>query len=60
MSPWAPRCWPGNVRELSSVLETALLESANGVIRASDRLGHLTARRWLLQRELVHAEARWL
>jgi DNA-binding NtrC family response regulator len=28
--------WPGNVRELSSVLETALLESANGVIRASD------------------------
>ena len=28
--------WPGNVRELSSVLETALLESANGVIRVSD------------------------
>jgi two-component system response regulator AtoC len=28
--------WPGNVRELSSVLETALLESANGIIRASD------------------------
>jgi DNA-binding NtrC family response regulator len=28
--------WPGNVRELSSVLETALLESSNGVIRASD------------------------
>jgi len=28
--------WPGNVRELSSVLETALLESANGMIRASD------------------------
>ncbi len=28
--------WPGNVRELSSALETALLESANGVIRASD------------------------
>jgi transcriptional regulator of acetoin/glycerol metabolism len=28
--------WPGNVRELSSVLETALLESANGVIRASN------------------------
>jgi DNA-binding NtrC family response regulator len=28
--------WPGNVRELSSVLETALLESANGVIRAND------------------------
>jgi DNA-binding NtrC family response regulator len=28
--------WPGNVRELSSVLETALLESTNGVIRASD------------------------
>ena len=28
--------WPGNVRELSSVLETALLEANNGVIRASD------------------------
>jgi two-component system response regulator AtoC len=28
--------WPGNVRELSSVLETALLESANGIVRASD------------------------
>jgi DNA-binding NtrC family response regulator len=28
--------WPGNVRELSSVLETALLESANGIIRTSD------------------------
>jgi len=28
--------WPGNVRELSSVLETALLESANGIIRVSD------------------------
>jgi two-component system response regulator AtoC len=28
--------WPGNVRELASVLETALLETANGVIRASD------------------------
>jgi two-component system response regulator PilR (NtrC family) len=28
--------WPGNVRELSSVLETALLESTNGVIRAND------------------------
>jgi DNA-binding NtrC family response regulator len=28
--------WPGNVRELSSVLETALLESTNGIIRASD------------------------
>jgi two-component system response regulator AtoC len=28
--------WPGNVRELASVLETALLEAANGVIRADD------------------------
>jgi DNA-binding NtrC family response regulator len=28
--------WPGNVRELSSILETALLESAHGIIRASD------------------------
>ena len=28
--------WPGNVRELSSVLETALLEAVNGVIRACD------------------------
>jgi two-component system response regulator AtoC len=28
--------WPGNVRELASVLETALLEAANGVIRAAD------------------------
>lgn len=28
--------WPGNVRELASVLETALLETANGVIRAAD------------------------
>jgi len=28
--------WPGNVRELASVLETALLESTNGVIRVSD------------------------
>ena len=28
--------WTGNVRELASVLETALLEAANGVIRAAD------------------------
>ena len=28
--------WPGNVRELASVLETALLESGNGVLRAAD------------------------
>jgi two-component system response regulator AtoC len=28
--------WPGNVRELASVLETALLEATNGVIRATD------------------------
>ncbi|SPE30724.1 hypothetical protein SBA5_80093 [Candidatus Sulfotelmatomonas gaucii] len=28
--------WPGNVRELSSVLENALLEAANGLIRPAD------------------------
>lgn len=28
--------WPGNVRELASVLESALLESANGIIQTSD------------------------
>jgi DNA-binding NtrC family response regulator len=28
--------WPGNVRELASVLETALLEAANGIIQVSD------------------------
>ena len=28
--------WPGNVRELASVLESALLEAANGVIRPED------------------------
>jgi DNA-binding NtrC family response regulator len=28
--------WPGNVRELASVLEAALLEAVNGVIRPSD------------------------
>jgi len=28
--------WPGNVRELASVLEAALLEAENGVIRAED------------------------
>lgn len=28
--------WPGNVRELASVLETALLEAANGMIRPAD------------------------
>jgi DNA-binding NtrC family response regulator len=28
--------WPGNVRELAAVLETALLEAVNGVIRAGD------------------------
>jgi DNA-binding NtrC family response regulator len=28
--------WPGNVRELASVLETALLEAGNGIIRAED------------------------
>jgi len=28
--------WPGNVRELASVLETALLESGNGVILPGD------------------------
>jgi two-component system response regulator AtoC len=30
--------WPGNVRELASVLEAALLEAANGVIRSEDLL----------------------
>ncbi|HUA96947.1 MAG TPA: helix-turn-helix domain-containing protein [Terracidiphilus sp.] len=28
--------WPGNVRELASVLEAALLEASNSVIRAAD------------------------
>jgi DNA-binding NtrC family response regulator len=28
--------WPGNVRELASVLESALLEAVNGVIRPDD------------------------
>ncbi len=28
--------WPGNVRELASMLEAALLEAANGVIRPED------------------------
>jgi two-component system response regulator AtoC len=28
--------WPGNIRELASVLETALLEAVNGVIRPDD------------------------
>jgi DNA-binding NtrC family response regulator len=28
--------WPGNVRELASVLETALLEVGNGIIRPAD------------------------
>ena len=28
--------WPGNVRELAGVLETALLEAVNGVIRPAD------------------------
>lgn len=28
--------WPGNVRELASILETALLEVGNGVIKPSD------------------------
>jgi two-component system response regulator AtoC len=28
--------WPGNVRELAAVLETALLEASNGVIRPED------------------------
>ena len=28
--------WPGNVRELVSILETALLEAVNGVIRPTD------------------------
>ena len=28
--------WPGNVRELSGILENALLQADNGVIRASD------------------------
>jgi DNA-binding NtrC family response regulator len=30
--------WPGNIRELASVLETALLDAVNGVIRADDLL----------------------
>jgi two-component system response regulator AtoC len=30
--------WPGNIRELASVLEAALLEAANGMIRAEDLL----------------------
>jgi len=28
--------WPGNVREMAAVLETALLEAANGIIRPDD------------------------
>lgn len=28
--------WPGNVRELASILETALLEASNGIIRPQD------------------------
>ena len=28
--------WPGNVRELASVLETAIFEATNGVIRPND------------------------
>lgn len=28
--------WPGNVRELASVLETALVETGNGIIRSVD------------------------
>jgi len=28
--------WPGNVRELASVLETALLDAVNGIIRPED------------------------
>jgi len=28
--------WPGNVRELAAVLETALLEAVNGIIRPED------------------------
>jgi two-component system response regulator AtoC len=28
--------WPGNVRELAAVLETALLEAVNGIIRPGD------------------------
>jgi DNA-binding NtrC family response regulator len=28
--------WPGNVRELASILETALLEAANSIIRPTD------------------------
>jgi len=28
--------WPGNVRELAGILETALLEAENGVIRSTD------------------------
>jgi transcriptional regulator of acetoin/glycerol metabolism len=30
--------WPGNVRELASVLEAALLEAENGIIRTEDLL----------------------
>ena len=30
--------WPGNVRELASVLEAALLEATNGIIRPEDLL----------------------
>lgn len=30
--------WPGNVRELASVLEAALLEASNGIIRPEDLL----------------------
>jgi DNA-binding NtrC family response regulator len=30
--------WPGNVRELASVLEAALLEAENGIIRVEDLL----------------------
>jgi DNA-binding NtrC family response regulator len=29
-------CWPGNVRELAGILENALLQADNGVIRTSD------------------------
>jgi DNA-binding NtrC family response regulator len=48
--------WPGNVRELAAVLESALLEAANGVIRPEDLALASSEERIPEPRAIVHSD----
>ncbi len=47
--------WPGNVRELASVLESALLEAVNGIIRPGDLALPLGGEPLAIEAPVAHA-----